>query len=332
MRVLSPERQELIDALVAETAMGGITAGLLEKDEHLTAALRALFALPLDGMNLVFCGGTSLSKAHGLIERMSEDADLKIVLSPGKESLTRTQIRKRLSTLKATVAETLANIGLVEDKAKAQALNENRYFRSEWTYTRQYNSIASLRPNLQIELTARKPVLSTVTCEIGSLADQLAECQDNTFAVPTVAVAETIAEKVLSFLRRYAQHRASLTQQGWDTALVRHIYDVHCVYRRHPDIVTDAIKAFPALVAGDQKEFGRQFPDFASAALPVLSGALRQANADTRIRAEYTANLLPLIYGNEAPEFAEAFESFDVVAAALLATLQNQQFNDETRG
>ena len=46
MKVLSPERQELIDALVAETTMGGITAGLLEKDEHLTDALRALFAIP----------------------------------------------------------------------------------------------------------------------------------------------------------------------------------------------------------------------------------------------------------------------------------------------
>lgn len=36
MKVLNSERQELIDALVAETAMGGITAGLLEKDEHLS--------------------------------------------------------------------------------------------------------------------------------------------------------------------------------------------------------------------------------------------------------------------------------------------------------
>lgn len=90
MRGLRPEQLELIDALVAETALGGITAGLLEKDEHLTDALRALFALRLDGMSLVFCGGTSLSKAHRLIERMSEDADLKIVLSAQPQPLSRT--------------------------------------------------------------------------------------------------------------------------------------------------------------------------------------------------------------------------------------------------
>ncbi len=322
MKVLSPERQELIDALVAETAMGGITAGLLEKDEHLTDALRALFALPLDGMHLVFCGGTSLSKAHGLIERMSEDADLKIVLSPGAKPLSRTQVRKQLPALKTTVSETLVGIGLVEDTSKAWALNENRYFCSEWSYAKQYDSVANLRPHLQIELTARSPVLATVTRQIGSLADHLAGRKDHVFSVPTVAIAETVAEKVLSFLRRYAQHRASPVPAEWDTALVRHIYDVHCVYRRHPDSVAIAAKAFPEIVAGDQKEFGAQFPDFATAALPVLTAALRQASVDAQIQAEYSKNLIPLIYGNEAPEFAEAFESFAAVAVSLLMALQ----------
>ena len=328
MRALRPERLELIDALVAETALGGITAGLLEKDEHLTNALRALFALRLDGMHLTFCGGTSLSKAHGLIERMSEDADLKIVLAAQTPPLSRTQLRKRLSELKNTVSETLAGIGLVEDKSGARALNENRYFCSEWSYARQYGSVAGLRPHLQIELTARAPVLGTELCWIGSLADQLAGRQDHTFAVATVAVAETVAEKVLSFLRRYAQHRAGLLPQDWDTALVRHIYDVHCVNRRHPDIITMASQAFPELVAGDQKEFGGQFPDFAAAALPVLSGALRQAGASTKIQAEYTQNLLPLIYGRVTPDFAEAFAGFEAVALALLATLGKPSHND----
>jgi predicted nucleotidyltransferase component of viral defense system len=322
MRALRPQRLELIDALVAETALGGITAGLLEKDEHLTDALRALFALPLDGVSLAFCGGTSLSKAHGLIERMSEDADLKIVLPTQVPALSRTQLRKRLSEIKSTVSETLAGIGLVEDKSRARALNENRYFCSEWSYARQYGSIAGLRPHLQIEFTARAPVLGTVLCEIGSLADQLAGRQDNTFAVPTVAVAETVAEKVLSFLRRYAQHRAGLLQHNWDTALVRHIYDVHCVCIRHSDIVASAVQAFAPLVAGDQKEFGGQFPDFAAAAPAVLSGALRQAGADTKIEAEYANNLLPLIYGDITPDFSQAFEGFRTLALALLATLE----------
>jgi hypothetical protein len=253
---------------------------------------------------------------------MSEDADLKIILSPGAKRVSRTQVRRQLSALKTTVSETLAGIGLVEDTSKARALNENRYFCSEWSYARQYDSVASLRPHLQIELTARSPVLVTVTRQIGSLADHLAGRQDHVFSVPTVAIAETVAEKVLSFLRRYAQHRASPVKEDWDNALVRHIYDVHCVYHHHADVVATAAKAFPKIVAGDQKWFGSQFPDFATSALPVLSGALRQAGVDVQIQTEYSKNLIPLIYGNEAPEFAEAFKSFEAVAVSLLMALQ----------
>ena len=321
MRVLAPERRELIEALVAEAAPDGITAGLLEKDEHLTDALRALFALQPEGVQLVFCGGTSLSKAYGLIERMSEDADLKVVI-PDAGQASRAEIRRRLSALKALVTETLAGIGLVEDPAKGLAFNENRYFCSAWSYARHYGSAAGLRPHLQIELTARTPVLPAQVCRITTLADQLAGRSDPAFEALVVAVAETVAEKVLSFLRRYAQHRAGLMRQAWDTALVRHLYDVHSILQRQPDVLADARRAFPVLVAGDQKEFGVQFPDFAAAPHQVLSGALRQARADTKIQAEFTGNLLPLVYGGGTPAFEQAFGDFEKVAATLLDTLR----------
>jgi hypothetical protein len=57
MRALADDRAELIEALVAESDLDGITASLLEKDEHLTDALRAVFALQFECVDLVFCGG-----------------------------------------------------------------------------------------------------------------------------------------------------------------------------------------------------------------------------------------------------------------------------------
>jgi hypothetical protein len=53
----------------------GRNAILLEKDVWVVWALQALFEDPV-GAHLVFKGGTSLSKAHRLIERFSEDIDL----------------------------------------------------------------------------------------------------------------------------------------------------------------------------------------------------------------------------------------------------------------
>jgi len=52
-----------VHVVVAEADIGGITAGLLEKDEHLTAALHAVFALEFEHASLVFRGGTSVTKA-----------------------------------------------------------------------------------------------------------------------------------------------------------------------------------------------------------------------------------------------------------------------------
>jgi predicted nucleotidyltransferase component of viral defense system len=59
-------------------AMRGLPAAALEKDFWVCWILRELFQLPGIGERLIFKGGTSLSKAWGLIERFSEDIDLVI--------------------------------------------------------------------------------------------------------------------------------------------------------------------------------------------------------------------------------------------------------------
>ena len=68
----------------AAVARVGRNAILLEKDVWVVWALRALFEDPV-GAHLVFKGGTSLSKAHQLIERFSEDIDVnrRLGVTPG---------------------------------------------------------------------------------------------------------------------------------------------------------------------------------------------------------------------------------------------------------
>jgi hypothetical protein len=66
------ERQDALD-LAANTS--GRLPHLLEKDIWVVWSLRHLFAGPY-AEHLVFKGGTSLSKAYGVIRRFSEDVDL----------------------------------------------------------------------------------------------------------------------------------------------------------------------------------------------------------------------------------------------------------------
>lgn len=320
MRILLKERAELIEALVAEADLGGITAAILEKDEHLTDALRAVFALKFEHVELVFCGGTSLSKAHGLIERMSEDADLKVVLTESGRKLSRSKLRRYLGDeVRTTVGAALSSIDLVEEPDHTQSLNENRYMHSQWTYQRSYPMVSGLRPNLQLELTLRAPALQQEITSICALADRLAGLPGLPFMVPTISVAETQSEKVLSFLRRFAQDRSGNMRREWDTALVRHIYDVHCIFVNNPALVDLSAKVFAVLVQGDIEEFGKQHTDFAKDPLAILVKTLGEVESDEQSRTEYKQNLIPLVYGNFKPTFDDAFASFATVARALIS-------------
>ncbi|ESQ78433.1 nucleotidyl transferase AbiEii/AbiGii toxin family protein [Asticcacaulis benevestitus] len=64
-----------LEALELAAAGSGRPLHLLEKDIWVVWTLNALFTAAF-GQHLVFKGGTSLSKAYGIIERFSEDIDV----------------------------------------------------------------------------------------------------------------------------------------------------------------------------------------------------------------------------------------------------------------
>ncbi len=85
-----------LDALVATTADAlGIDAACVEKDfwviEVLRAATREVTVLAKDvrehPVQTIFKGGTSLSRAYGLIERFSEDVDLLVACPTVERSI-----------------------------------------------------------------------------------------------------------------------------------------------------------------------------------------------------------------------------------------------------
>lgn len=325
MKTLRADQIDLIDAFVAESSASLITPALLEKDIHVTDALLSLMPLQDDGLQLVFCGGTSLSKAYGLIERMSEDIDLKVVLTQ-PNTLNRSAIARRLSFLKQQVGATLSSLGLMEDSAHRIARNENRYFGMRWLYEPAYEAHGSLRPYLSIELTTRSPNYPIEERPVSYLLNRLLE-RPPIQNIACVSVAETLSEKVVSFLRRYAQNRAGKMHQPWDTALIRHIYDVHCIHQLNPACIELAKTHFAKLVADDVTEFGNQFEAFAEAPRVTLLQALTSAASDKSCKEEYQRYLLPLIFGDTRPGYDEAFESFNYCATTLIQELESGSYS-----
>lgn len=137
MKKISATNLNIIDAIVAEYDIGGLNASILEKDIHVTDALSAITQIQDQKVNLVFCGGTSLSKAFGVIERMSEDIDLKIDIAPLSEMTTSAR-KTYLSQYKEKIRTALIQVGFLENLEMAEASNLNQLFSMEWLYHSEY--------------------------------------------------------------------------------------------------------------------------------------------------------------------------------------------------
>jgi len=92
LKLSTQKQQELFKQLSFKTS---IQAQAIEKDAWVTLVLRLIFKSEISE-HLVFKGGTSLSKAYGLIKRFSEDIDLAVNREylGFKGELTKGQIRK----------------------------------------------------------------------------------------------------------------------------------------------------------------------------------------------------------------------------------------------
>lgn len=73
--MLHENRDIFEDILLRVSAEYGIDAAIIEKDYYVTLLLRSIASLVPD---IIFKGGTSLSKCYRLIDRFSEDIDLSI--------------------------------------------------------------------------------------------------------------------------------------------------------------------------------------------------------------------------------------------------------------
>jgi len=119
-------------ALFTETgARMGLPPFHVEKDFWVCWTLAVFFSDAGTGPNLTFRGGTSLSKAWGIIERFSEDIDLAMsrtwlgdAKEPGEAGITSAEKEKRLKALRDECREMIAVVLQPLLEKDASALSE----------------------------------------------------------------------------------------------------------------------------------------------------------------------------------------------------------------
>ena len=141
-------------------------------------------------------------------------------------------------------------------------------------------------------------------------------------SIDCISVSETVAEKVLSLLRRCACKWRGYQGAEMDRALVRHVYDVAQIVQSASSTLGPAREIFAALVAKDREEFEGQNPEFDADPVKVLRETLEQARTHSELQARYEDTLMPLVCGSSAPSYVQAFSLFKDVALDFLSSCE----------
>ena len=194
-----------------------VDPGAVEKDYWATELLRSA-AAPLTGLDdLVFKGGTSLSKAYGIIERFSEDIDVLVVCH---------QTGNALKRLMRSVAQRAGDdVGIAHEREY-----EGRGFlNARYSYTVR-RSAGFLTPGVLLEMGSRGGPTPNERLPVRSLMSQAVGETDPAavgdyadlavFPVTVLAPERTLAEK-LAFLH----HRSSVGDYAALRNGARHLYD-----------------------------------------------------------------------------------------------------------
>lgn len=326
MKKVEDAFRDQISDLILENELS-ISEFALEKDFIVTDVLQAISKINNEKFNLVFCGGTCLSKAYGLLERISEDVDIKLVPKPGVV-LNANQRRSAISKLKKDIVQSLLNIGFEEGDIQQKALDGNSYVEFNAEYSTHFDVEPAMRAAMKLELNYTNLSLPSVDMDIVLLFDELAGKKTQTLKMQCVDIREALTEKLISFPRRLAMHLTDAERFKFDKALVRHLFDVHRIVKGNPKITQDFELKFLLLSAMDKdaKDCMHQHPKFLINPVGEIQNAMSVENSKPEYRKMYDEFVKVMVYGKDIPSFDDAFSGFNTVLTALLPSA-NTNFN-----
>jgi hypothetical protein len=292
----------------------GTTPAVVEKDFWVSLVLKHLFSEERFKRQLLFKGGTSLSKVYGLIERFSEDIDLVlnwdglIDKDPfGKRSRKQQDrlVAEMLEGADVYVADTILPF-LSESLGEfcGCSLNPGDPRKIDVVYPESFPS-SYLRPGVVLEIGPRSAWLPNEIHEIRPYtADYFPELFDDpVFEVTATTATRTFWEKVV--ILHQEAHRAEGTRLPDRQS--RHYYDVHMMCLSEVKLFAlEELALLEKVVDFSQRFFPRAWARFDLA----CPGTLRlepPRHVEAALRADYS-DMREMIYGNY-PDFDEVMRS-----------------------
>lgn len=193
------------------------SAGVLEKDLAITAVLSIVAGLEFE-YPVIFGGGTSLVKARGLMDRLSEDVDLKLVIPEGEN---RSQKRKKIRQIRTELLSAFVTAGF--EVTSSRTYFEGRYTKIQLDYLSWFaeNPVSS---SITVDLFAQVALAEAEYLPILDLLGATESAESNSLSkaimgMHVASLSETVPQKVVAFLSR-------LEQLQRQPKLIRHLYDI----------------------------------------------------------------------------------------------------------
>jgi hypothetical protein len=310
--------KELFSELITRTSeMLKMPEIYIEKDYWVTYILFALSQMDADIQDkVVFKGGTSLSKAHRLIERFSEDIDLAVVA----EGLNGNQTKKLLKTLE----KSLAQLPLKEIADHPQMTKGSEYRKSVYAYPQlregdfgdavnviilELNTFAHPTPNSKMTVST----YINAFLEKENREDIVSKYAMDYFEVSVLDLKRTLCEKISAIARASYDGDAEMQKK------IRHLYDIHLLLQK-PEIQTflgsDAFDEMMNIVKDDDSDNKQFNEDWAGK--PILDAPVFKETSliMSRLHSYYHETFRSLVYG-ELPDMQTIEESILILKGRL---------------
>ena len=307
-----------LELIQATAEHQGIPAVYVEKDYWVTRALKRLHES--DHKNdIVFKGGTALSKAHRLIDRFSEDIDL----ATRKQGLGDARRKRMIKAVEKSMTQ-----DLTYQPGHPQESKHGRFRKTAHAFPTQTDAseLGQVADIILVEINALANPEPASAMPIASLVHDflaatnrvpmIAEFELEPFDVLVLHVERTLCEKIMGLVR--AGYEANATAEF--RRRIRHFYDIVMILREPNYQAFVTSKEF-MLLLDSVKDADRQAMPNAELWLdpPLLEAAVFANSAElwNTIKSEFHGSFKDMVYGDALPSDDDVLEALSTIKTAL---------------
>ncbi|MCK5028134.1 MAG: nucleotidyl transferase AbiEii/AbiGii toxin family protein [Bacteroidales bacterium] len=224
--ILHENKREFTEAIQAASDHFNIPPVFIEKDYWITRVLKDLSKSKYAN-EIVFKGGTSLTKAYKLIQRFSEDVDIAVL---NASLMSGNQVKTLIRNVEKDISKDLTEIEVSGVTSKF-----SKFRKSVFTYplTGNFKFSAGISDKLIIEVNSFANPFPYHKLEIKSFITEFLELTDSkdlikkydleSFTLNVLDKKQTLLEKIVSLIRFSFDENVNESI----ASKIRHFYDIH---------------------------------------------------------------------------------------------------------